>query len=63
MPVMDGSEFLERKQTDPGLSPYPVIIITAFVTASRLDRTPDVKACLAKPIQVPELLAALELCA
>jgi CheY-like chemotaxis protein len=60
MPVMDGSEFLERKQADPIMSSYPVVIITASATAARFGQTPDVKACLSKPIEMPDLLAALD---
>jgi CheY-like chemotaxis protein len=63
MPVMSGGEFLGRKQTDPLVSPYPVVIITASANANGFDRTPDVKACLSKPIEMPELLAAIERCA
>ena len=62
MPVMDGGEFLGRKQADPLVSPYPVVIITASANANGFDRTPDVKACLSKPIEMPELLAAIESC-
>jgi CheY-like chemotaxis protein len=63
MPIMDGTEFLERKQTDPAISSYPVVIITASARASQFNRTPDVRACLAKPIEMPALLAAVEACA
>jgi len=63
MPVMDGGTFLKKKQTEPSFARYPVVIITASTNASAFDRTPDVKACLAKPIEVPDLFAALESCA
>jgi CheY-like chemotaxis protein len=62
MPVMNGGEFLERKQADPTMSPYPVVIITASAKIDGFGRTPDVKACLSKPIEMPALLAALEMC-
>lgn len=63
MPVMDGAEFLERKQTDPVVSPYPVVVITASARPMSFEGTPDVKAWLSKPIEMRQLLAALELCA
>ena len=63
MPVMNGSEFQLQKQTDPALSPYPVIIITASSRAQQLERTPVIKACLAKPIEMERLLLALDSCA
>lgn len=63
MPVMDGTEFLERKQADPLVSSYPVVIITASARARHVARTPDVRACLSKPIEMAALLAALASCA
>jgi CheY-like chemotaxis protein len=63
MPVMDGGEFLVRKQEDPIVSPYPVVIITASASTTAFSRTPDIKACLSKPIEMPDLMAALALCA
>jgi CheY-like chemotaxis protein len=62
MPVMDGSEFLQKKQTDPALSTHPVIIITASIRAVQFERTPDIKACIAKPIEMDQLLIALDSC-
>ena len=62
MPVMDGGTFLVQKRADPLLAPHPVIIITASARPTGFDRTPDVRACLSKPIEMPELLAAIDLC-
>jgi len=62
MPTVSGSEFLEQKQTDPLVSSYPVVVISASVRTAAFGRTPDVRACLSKPFEMPELFAALESC-
>jgi two-component system chemotaxis response regulator CheY len=59
MPVMDGNEFLLAKRADPGLVAFPVVVVTASAGALKVDPTPDVKACLSKPIDLDRLLAAL----
>ena len=63
MPVMDGGEFLRAKRNDPGLSPIPVVIITAAGAPFRIDLSPDIKDFIQKPIVLPRLMAALEACA
>ena len=63
MPVMNGTEFLQKKQGDPAISTHPVIIVTASIAALQIGRTPDVKACISKPIEMDQLLAALDSCA
>lgn len=60
MPVMNGTEFLQKKQDDPAIARHPVIIITASARALQFDQTPDVKACISKPIEMDRLLAALD---
>jgi CheY-like chemotaxis protein len=60
MPVMDGVEFLRAKKDDPALRAIPVIVVTAAGRGFALDRTPDVKNTILKPIDLPELMAALE---
>ena len=59
MPVMDGNEFLLAKRTDPGLIALPVVVVTASARALHVQQTPDVKACLSKPIDFDRLLIAL----
>jgi CheY-like chemotaxis protein len=57
MPVMDGFEFREVQKRTPELADIPVVVITA---GGRVDRASiDVEECLAKPLQMPRLLAAL----
>jgi CheY-like chemotaxis protein len=62
MPVMDGAEFLRAKQADAALCKLPVVIVTAAGTAFRVDRTPDVKETISKPIELPDLMAAIDSC-
>jgi len=62
MPVMDGAGFLRAKQADRALRAIPVVIVSAAGAAFRFDRTPDVKETIAKPIEMPRLMAALESC-
>jgi CheY-like chemotaxis protein len=58
MPVMNGVEFLSRLQSDPALSPLPVVVMSAF---DKLMRTlpPEVKR-LAKPLDLGDLLHHVE---
>lgn len=61
MPVMDGNEFLRVKQDDEALAGIPVVIITASAGLVA-ERTADIKDLIVKPIELPQLLAALESC-
>src|SRR5690606_27620152 len=56
MPVMDGYECLEARQSDPALSAIPVVIISAGqgVDRARLGTSAPV---LSKPVRLAELLA------
>lgn len=57
MPIMDGWQFLEFKNSDDQLSPIPVVVISAY-----RDSTPHegVAATLAKPLDVDRLLAVVQ---
>ena len=57
MPVMDGNAFLREKRTDPALVTFPVVLMSASPGA--VEWTPDLKACIGKPIEMERLLAAI----
>jgi CheY-like chemotaxis protein len=57
MPVMDGWEFLHRRQSSHELSRIPVVVITAETVDGSLG--PQVQLLLRKPIGEEELRAAL----
>ena len=59
MPVMDGNDFLLAKRADLTIVGLPVVVVTASAGALLVDRAPDVKAFLSKPIEMDLLLAAL----
>ena len=62
MPVMDGVEFLHVKHDDESLSAIPVVIITAAGARHGVERTPDIKDFITKPIALRQLMAVLESC-
>ena len=53
MPVMNGREFLDALEKEPGCSGIPVIIISAI--ADRIDTT-GAKECIGKPMDLNNLL-------
>ena len=57
MPIMNGWELLGELRKDPQLSSLPVVVVSAFA-----DQVPKqgVTAVLRKPVQVSQLLGALE---
>ena len=60
MPVMDGAEFRRRQLADPALAAIPVVVVSADARASRLAGTPGVHAVLVKPVDLDDLLHAIE---
>ena len=58
MPVMDGSEVIQRIRQQPGPQ-LPVILMTAFINLTVLE-TLQVEAYLAKPFDLEELLAHVQ---
>ena len=55
MPLMDGAEFLQRRQGDPGIAGIPVV---AMLEAK--DAVPHlVDGVLIKPVELAELLSAV----
>jgi CheY-like chemotaxis protein len=59
MPVMDGFEFRAEQRGDPALSSIPVIVVSADRFLEQDGRSLGAAASLAKPPQVPELLATV----
>jgi CheY-like chemotaxis protein len=62
MPVMDGSEFLRVKRADATLTRVPVLILTAAGASVQIDQMADIKGRISKPIELPDLMAALASC-
>ena len=62
MPVMGGSDFLRAKRADATLTGLPVLVLTATGAPLPIDQMADIKGRLAKPIVLPDLMAALASC-
>jgi CheY-like chemotaxis protein len=60
MPRMNGGGFLALKARVAGLAQVPVVVLSATPEVGRALESDDVKAVLAKPVQLAELLAAVE---
>ena len=59
MPIMDGYGFVEQQRLDPALASIPLAIATAGHGLDR-DRRGDRLQMVAKPFDVPRLLAVLD---
>jgi CheY-like chemotaxis protein len=59
MPVMDGWRFRDEQNKDPALSSIPVVVISADGHVDQKASALGAAACLRKPIEVEELLAAV----
>ncbi len=57
MPLMDGSEFLARKNAIPGLAEVPTVVITGMLG---LDAGPSAHGVLNKPFSFDALRVAVE---
>jgi CheY-like chemotaxis protein len=60
MPVMDGETFLRTRAEDPGLSRFPVIVLTAGGDCRELKLRHDIAACVAKTVTLPALVAVID---
>src|SRR6478735_7130096 len=60
MPVMDGWEFLNRKQTLDGAAHIPVVIATGQEGTIDLDHFPDVISVIYKPVPPEKIFAILK---
>lgn len=56
MPDMDGWQFREQQSHDPALASVPVVVVSADDEAERKARQIGAAGCLAKPVEVDELL-------
>ena len=59
MPSMNGRQFLEKLKDLPIEAPIPVIVITAGEPPHDLVDNNLVRACLRKPIQMPQLMTKI----
>jgi CheY-like chemotaxis protein len=60
MPVMNGTEFLERVRREPALSSIPVVLMTAAaVGAASAVRMPAADVRLPKPFELSALLSTV----
>jgi CheY-like chemotaxis protein len=60
MPVMDGWEFLKRRAESVELSAIPVIVMTAYRFADDTTREHNVRALLAKPFDIDDVLGLVD---
>ena len=62
MPETDGGEIAARIESDPTLHRTPIVFLTALVTKSETISGLQIQGhpFLAKPISIPELVAAIE---
>ena len=62
MPETDGGEVAARIQGDPELRKTPIIFLTALVTRAEAKSGLNIQghSFLAKPVSIPELIAAIE---
>jgi CheY-like chemotaxis protein len=59
MPGMNGYEFREEQRADPAIAGIPVIVITATRWTERAAHQLGAVACVPKPAQVEDVLAAV----
>jgi two-component system chemotaxis response regulator CheY len=59
MPVMDGYQFLEERQRDPGIRKIPVLILTANQSSDNT-RLVDIQGFLRKPLDLEKLISTMQ---
>jgi CheY-like chemotaxis protein len=60
MPVMDGEAFRRAQLADDRLAPIPTICFSARWNAQKIAQDLSMDDCLVKPVQVDDVLAAVE---
>jgi two-component system, OmpR family, response regulator CpxR len=61
MPVMNGVEFLDAYRTARDLPTVPVVVLSANAAFSGRKHRSDIMLYLSKPVDVPRLLATVEM--
>lgn len=61
MPGLDGEGFMNALRSDPNVADIPVVILTAHPAARKKASAMGAAGCLLKPVELPELLATVEL--
>jgi CheY-like chemotaxis protein len=60
MPVMDGAQFYAELSRDPELCAVPVVLLTADANARERAATLGIAGYLKKPVNVEDLLSAIQ---
>ena len=60
MPRLDGEGFIKAMRSDPNLADIPVVILTAHPGARAKASELGAAGCLRKPVELTDLLAAVE---
>jgi two-component system chemotaxis response regulator CheY len=60
MPRMNGTEFRAAQRADPALADLPVVLLSADSRMEEKAAALNVQAAVRKPINLPELYAAIE---
>jgi CheY-like chemotaxis protein len=60
MPRLDGEAFMTAMHHDPGIPEIPVIVVSGHQAARQRAQELGAASCLVKPIELEDLLAALD---
>jgi CheY-like chemotaxis protein len=60
MPRLDGEGFLRAMRSDPNTAGIPVVVLTGHPAARRIAAELGAAGCLAKPVELLELLRAIQ---
>jgi len=57
MPVMNGWDFRRKQRANPALADIPVLLMSAGAHLAAAIGDLNVAGCVAKPVEIPDLLA------